>query len=79
MREVRIFYFPNLKEFCASELIARYIDDEDVKAYLPDDIFLPERSFIQAVVGTLKMEEIQLRIENALKKRGSAIDNEEAA
>ena len=78
MREVRIFNFPPLKEFCASELTAQYLEDKDVAQYLPDDIFLPERSFIQTVVGTLKAEEIQVRIDNALKKRGAAAEDDVA-
>ena len=79
MRNVRSFNFPPLREFSVAELLEEYLEDAEVRAHLPDDIFAPERTFLHAVLGTLKPDEIGERIDAALRKRGSAVEDEEAA
>ena len=79
MRNVRTFNFPPLREFSVAALLEEYLGDADVRAHLPDDIFAPERTFLHAVLGTLKPDEIGERIEEALKARGAAVENDEAS
>ena len=79
MRNVRTFNFPPLRDFSVAALLEEYLGDVEVRAHLPDDIFAPERTFLHAVLGTLKPDEIGERIEEALKARGAAVENDEAS